>query len=152
MAYGLVGYGEFAKVMANHFRLDLYAVKYLAVVYANYRANHLGHDDHVAQVSFDGLRLIHWTTIFLGLAKPANESLRFRFQPSIDAATSAGVNEFRKLLMVKVQQLLELYPSEHELTKCSLLPQGCSSLHLGLVHNLQTVANRQDFGRSSVPV
>ena len=54
----LVGDGELCQVVADHLRLDLNLVEGLAIVHANDAANHLGHDNHVAEVRPHGVGLV----------------------------------------------------------------------------------------------
>ena len=54
----LVGDGELCEIVANHLRLDLNLVECFPVVHSNYAAYHLWHNDHVAQMSPDRLRLL----------------------------------------------------------------------------------------------
>lgn len=63
---GLVRDGEFSKIMANHFRLDLNLIEGLAVIDSNYAANHLRYNNHVSQVGSHWLRLLTlWGLPFL---------------------------------------------------------------------------------------
>ncbi len=55
---GVVGDRELTEVVANHISLDLNQVEDLAVVDSDLSTNHLGDDDHVAEVSLDGLGLL----------------------------------------------------------------------------------------------
>ena len=54
----LVRDGELGQVVANHLGLDLNLVEGLAVVDSDDAANHLGDDDHIAQVCSHGVGLI----------------------------------------------------------------------------------------------
>lgn len=53
MSNGVVGDGELGKVVADHVLLDVHNVEHLAVVDGGGGANHLGKDDHVADVGLD---------------------------------------------------------------------------------------------------
>lgn len=67
---GLVGDGELAEVVANHLRLDFHGGENLAVVHADYRANHLGDDDHVPEVGLhDSGLLIGRALLLLQVSK-----------------------------------------------------------------------------------
>ena len=52
---GFVGDGKFAEIVADHLGADLNVGEVFAVVNANNGSNHLGYNNHVAQVSFDNL-------------------------------------------------------------------------------------------------
>jgi hypothetical protein len=97
MRHGSVGNRVFAKIGANHLRLYLYRVENLAIVYANNRANHLGDDNHVAQMraysgfsppqaSFFALR--SFLTSFIGfLVRPRLKRRRMRARKSSTRAS-----------------------------------------------------------------
>ena len=55
---GLVADRELSKVVADHLGLDLNLDEGLAVVDTNLGTDHLGQDEHVAQVSVDGVGLL----------------------------------------------------------------------------------------------
>ena len=65
----LVGDGELRQVVADHVGLDLDLVEGLAVVDADHGADHLGEDDHVAQVRADRLGLLAGGAVLLGAAQ-----------------------------------------------------------------------------------
>lgn len=65
--------GELSQVVANHVGLDLNLVEGLAVVHAHHGANHLGDDDHVAQVSAD---LGRWVGGWVGGGGKGKRSVR----------------------------------------------------------------------------
>jgi len=56
--YRLVGDGEFAKIVPDHFRLDFNGVESFAVVDTNYTTNHFRNNDHVPKVRLDSGRLV----------------------------------------------------------------------------------------------
>ncbi len=58
MTNGVVSDGELAEVVADHISLDLDQVEDLAVVHSDLSTDHLGDDDHVAEVGLDGLGLL----------------------------------------------------------------------------------------------
>ena len=63
---GTVGDREFTEVVADHVALDLHLVEGFAVVHSNDGANHLGDNDHVAQVCADRFRALALLGISLG--------------------------------------------------------------------------------------
>ena len=67
VATGLVREGELPQVPADHVELDLDIVKGLAVVDSHEVADHLGHDDAVSKVGFDGGGLLTGEGVLLGL-------------------------------------------------------------------------------------
>jgi len=54
----LVGDGELAEVVSNHFWLDFNGVEGLSVVDTNDAADHLGDNDHVSEVGLDNFGLL----------------------------------------------------------------------------------------------
>lgn len=58
VSHGSVGDGELAQVVAHHLGLDVDVVEHLAVVHRDLGVNHLGHDEHVAEVGLDHSGLI----------------------------------------------------------------------------------------------
>ena len=145
VTHWLVRDRKLTKVKTDHFWLDLNAIEDLAIVDANDGADHLRHDNHVAQVCLDGFRLVHGTTILLGLAQACDEALRLGFQPAVDASPGASVDQLGELLVVKVQQLFEFDASECKLTKGTLLAQGGGTFHLGLVHSCLRVHRSKHY-------
>ena len=69
VTHRLVRDGELGKVHAHHVSLDLDRGEELAVVHTNDRADHLGHDQHVAQVCLHRVRLVVRAAVLLGLAQ-----------------------------------------------------------------------------------
>ena len=74
MGNGLVGKGELTEVVAEHFRLDLDVDEDLAVVDASDGTDHLGEDDHGAEVGLDGFGLLTVLETDLGLAHLLEEA------------------------------------------------------------------------------
>lgn len=77
--------------MTNHLRLDFDLVELLATVHTDNTANHLGHDDHVAQMRLDLVGLLVRLGILLGLAKLLDEAHRLALETTIEPTTGAGV-------------------------------------------------------------
>jgi hypothetical protein len=63
----LVGKGELSEVPADHVELDFNIVKALSVVDSHIVADHLGHDDGVAEVGLDGDGLLSGLGVLLAL-------------------------------------------------------------------------------------
>ena len=53
MAHWLVCDGEFAQIVPNHLRLDIYGDEFFAVVHFDLYANHLGKDYQIPNVRLD---------------------------------------------------------------------------------------------------
>merc|ERR1711975_204543 len=95
----LVGDGEFAKVVSDHVSLDLHLVEHLAIVHTNNRSNHLGENDHVAQVSLDALGLLALSSVacLLCSAEALEEGVVLTLQTMLEAATGTSVDKVHEL-------------------------------------------------------
>jgi len=71
----LVGHGVSAEVVTNHVGLDLDGVPVLAGVHFSDRADHIGHDDGVSQVSLHGLGLLTVASVLDGKLELLNKSV-----------------------------------------------------------------------------
>eukprot|EP00967_Tisochrysis_lutea_P027869 scaffold32377_cov34-Tisochrysis_lutea.AAC.6 len=69
VAHRLIRHGELAKVHADHVSLDLNRGEHLALVDTNDGPNHLGDDDHVAQMRLHNVRLVVRAAVLLRLDK-----------------------------------------------------------------------------------
>lgn len=63
MSDGSVGDRELAKVVANHLGLHVDMVEHLAIVHSKLRMDHLGDNEHVAQVGLDHSGLVKDTAL-----------------------------------------------------------------------------------------
>ena len=79
--------------MANHLGLDLDLVELLAGVDADDGADHLGDDDHVAEVSLDKIGLLVGLGLLLGLAELLDEAHGLALETTVDPAAGAGMDE-----------------------------------------------------------
>lgn len=68
-------------------------VEGLAVVHADDGANHLGHDDHVAQVRAHRIRLLAARGLALGLAQLLNQSQRLALKAALEPAAGVRAGE-----------------------------------------------------------
>ena len=68
---------------------------HLAVVDSNDRANHLGDDDHVAQVRLDDRGLLVWGRLLLGLAQLLDEAHRLALEAALEPAARARVDNLQ---------------------------------------------------------
>lgn len=96
--------GELAEVVANHLGLDLDLVELLARVDANDAANHLGDDNHVAQVRLDQLGLLVGLGLLLGLAQLLDQAHRPALQAAVDLSPGTGVNDIAELIGAEVEE------------------------------------------------
>ncbi len=115
MPGGLVGDGELTKVPASHLGLDLNVGERLAVVDADDGANHLGHDDHVAEVRADGVGLLVLLGLLLGLPKPLDQGKRLALKTPREATTSAGSDHLGELSGGNIQKVVKINTTVREL-------------------------------------
>jgi len=92
--------------VANHLRLDLHLVELLARVDTNDAANHLGDDNHVTEVSLDGVGLLVGLGLLLSLAELLDETHGTALQATVDPAASAGVDDIAELVGGKVEEAI----------------------------------------------
>ncbi len=90
--------------MADHLGLDLDLVELLAGVDANDGANHLGDDNHVAEVGLDGVGLLVGLGLLLGLAQLLDQTHGAALQAAVDPAAGAGVDDITELVGAEVQK------------------------------------------------
>lgn len=100
--HGLVGDREFTEVVAGHLGLDLDGDKRLAVVHTADRTDHLGDDDHVAQVGLDGRRLLVGCSLLLGLAKLLDETERLALETALEPPAGTGVDELYEIRGIEI--------------------------------------------------
>jgi len=99
---------ELGKVVASHLRLNLNGVEDFAVVDADDGANHLGDDDHIAEVGLDDSRLFIRRGLLLCLAELLDEAHGLALEAPAEPAADAGVDKFDELLVGEVEELVEL--------------------------------------------
>ena len=124
MRYRPVGDGIFAKIGADHLRLDLYCVKDLAVVHTNDRANHLRHDDHVTQMRAHRFRFLATGRFFLGLAELLHELHWLAGETTLEASADSSSEKINKSISLQIKQLIKINPpvakfAESALLRCS---------------------------------
>ena len=66
---------------------------HLAVVDADDGANHLGDDDHVAQVGLDDGRLLVWRGLLLGLAQLLEEAHGLALETALEPPAGTSVDD-----------------------------------------------------------
>ena len=101
---GLVRDGELGEVVADHLGLDLDGVELLAGVDADDGADHLGDDDHVAEVRLDGVGLLVGLGLLLRLAELLDQTHGLALQAAVEPATGTGVDDIAELLAGKVEE------------------------------------------------
>mmetsp|Transcript_12847 Transcript_12847/g.22922 ORF Transcript_12847/g.22922 Transcript_12847/m.22922 type:complete len:208 (-) Transcript_12847:71-694(-) len=128
VGHGLVGDRELAEVEADHLGLHLHQGVLVAVVHTQHGADHLGQDEHVAQVGLHGLRALALGGGLLGLAQALEEGAVLALEAARPAHLSAGagVEQLSQLIGADGQELVQVDAPELELLEHSL-PLGCVS-------------------------
>jgi len=90
--------------MTDHLGLDLDLVELLAGVDADDGADHLGHDDHVAQVRLDEIGLLVGLGLLLGFAQLLDQAHGLALQAAVEPAAGAGVDDIAELLGGEVEE------------------------------------------------
>lgn len=90
--------------MTNHLWLDLNGVEFLSGVDTNDGTDHLWDDDHVTEVSLDGVWLLVWLGLLLRLAKLLDQTHWLALQTTVEPAAGTGVDDIAELLGRKVQE------------------------------------------------
>jgi hypothetical protein len=126
--------------VANHLRLDLDLVELLSTVDTDDTANHLWHDDHVAQMRLDKVGLLVWLGVLLRLAEFLDQAHGLALETAVEPTAGAGVEEITEGCGREVEEssqgnqyyvpfcedsradsLVEVDAAEGELAECSLL-------------------------------
>jgi len=90
--------------VTNHLWLDLDGVELLTGVDTNDGTDHLWDNDHVTEVSLDGVWLLVWLGLLLGLAELLDQTHWLALETTVEPATGAGVDDIAKLLGGEVQE------------------------------------------------
>lgn len=92
------------QIKPHHLRLDLHLIELLPRVNPNHAANHLGHNDHVAEVGLDEIGLLVGFGVLFGLAEFFDEAHGFAFEAAVEAAAGAGVDDVAELFRGEVEE------------------------------------------------
>lgn len=90
--------------MPNHLGLDLDLVELLAGVDADDGADHLGDDNHVAEVRLDEVGLLVGLGLLLGLAELLDEAHGLALEAAVDPAAGARVDEGAEVFGGEVEE------------------------------------------------
>ncbi len=90
--------------MPNHLRLDLDLIELLARVHTHHTADHLRHDDHVAEVRLDGVGLLVGLGLLLGFAQLLDQTHGLALEAAVEPATGAGVDDVAELFGGEVEE------------------------------------------------
>jgi hypothetical protein len=90
--------------VADHLGLDLDLVELLSRVDADDAANHLGDDDHVAEMSLDLVGLLVGLGLLLRLAELLDETHGLALETAVEPSAGTGVDEVTELLRAEVEE------------------------------------------------
>ena len=90
--------------MTNHFGLDLDLVELLAGVDTDDAADHLRDNDHVTEVSPDGIRLLVGLGLLLSLAQLLDETHRLALQAAVESTTGTSMDEVAEFFGGEVEE------------------------------------------------
>lgn len=102
-----------------------YLAEILAVVNANDGAGHLGHDDHVPQMSLHNLGLLIWWSLLLGLAEFLDQSHWLALQAAGETPAGTAVHQLNQLVAA-------LKGVRVEVSSGTPLGTACEYTHLGI--------------------
>jgi len=96
--------GELSEVVANHLRLDLDLVEFLARVNADDASNHLGDDNHITEVGLDEVGLLVGLGLLLGLPELLDQAHGLALEAAVDSTPGAGVDELAEFIGREVEE------------------------------------------------
>jgi hypothetical protein len=117
--------GKLTKVVTNHLGLDLNLVESLTVVDTEDRADHLGNNDHVAQVSLDRSGLLVRSSGLLGGTELLDQTHGLAVKTTGKSTASTGMDDLGKLLSVELEEVGKVNATVGELLEGSLLTRIC---------------------------
>jgi hypothetical protein len=100
----LVADAELAQIEPHHLRLNLDLVELLARIDADDRADHLGHDDHVAQVRLDEVGLLVGLGGLFGFTELLDQPHRLALKAAVEAAAGTGMDDVAELFRGEVEE------------------------------------------------
>jgi len=107
--------------VTSHLGLDLNRVENLAIVNADYTADHFGDDNHVSEVGLDDCGFLVRGSFLLGFAQLFYEAHWAALEATVELATGAGMNEFDEIFVAQVEELFKLDTTVGESAERSLL-------------------------------
>lgn len=122
-----VGNSELTKVVTNHLGLDLDLVEGLTVVDTKNRANHLGDNDHVTEVSLDGSGLLVRSSGLLSGTELLDQTHGLAVKTTGESTASTGMDDLGELLSVELEEVGKVNATVGELLEGSLLTRICGA-------------------------
>lgn len=102
-------------------RVSTHLIEGLAVVDSDDGSDHFWDDDHVAQVGLDDCGLLHWGSLFLGLAQLLEKGHWLALQATGETPADTAVHQLAQLLVGHVQELIQVNSAVSEFTEGTLL-------------------------------
>lgn len=95
---------KLAQIKPHHLRLNLHLIELLARINPNHAPNHLGNDNHVAEVRLDEVGFLVGFGVLFSLAEFFDEAHGFAFEAAVEAAAGAGVDDVAELFRGEVEE------------------------------------------------
>ena len=92
------------QIKAYHLGLNLHLIELLPRINPNHGSNHLGHDNHVAEVGFDKVGFLVGLGFLFGFAELLDEAHGFALEAAVEAAAGAGVDDVAELVGGEVEE------------------------------------------------
>ena len=113
MSYRLISNGELAQIMANHFRLDFDLVEGFSVVDSNDGPDHLGHNNHVAEMGLDQGWLLVGSSCLFGFTQFLDETHWLALKTALETTTGTSMDQLDKLqARLMIAYLLLILPAQ----------------------------------------
>ncbi len=84
--------------MSHHFWLNLHLIEFFARVDTNNAPNHLRHDNHVAQMGLDEIRLLIRLSLLFRLAELLDEAHGLALQAAVEPTAGTSVHDIAQLI------------------------------------------------------
>ena len=104
MLHRLITDTKLPQIKPHHLGLDLHLIELFPAVNPNHGADHLGHDDHVAQVRLHEVGFLVGFGVLFGAAELFDEAHGFAFEAAVEAAAGAGVHDVAELFAGEVEE------------------------------------------------
>ena len=124
VTHWLVSEGVLSQEVTNHVSFDFDWVPVLAAIDVDDGVAHLWDDDAVSQVGLDGLGLVSWLDVLLGLSEFLDESVVLSSNAVSKSSSLSRVHESDNFITGHLEQLVQLVSSPDLLLEWLLLGNG----------------------------
>ena len=90
--------------MTDHFGLHFDLVELLARVDTDDATNHLGNNDHVAEMGLDEVGLLVGLGLLLGLSELLDQAHGLALETTVEPSAGTSVNEVTELFRAEIQE------------------------------------------------